>query len=201
MRFVKKIVVFLISAVLLTGLSGCGIRRASSAGETALPDGLAEPAERAESGLSDQTIEQGFGSYLLPAGWIENESHSTEEKRFYILDGTDDQAQPDNIAVSVGVNRYSQEGHLEFRDAVMNQLGAQIGDLEGVTLEGSGSSTANGDILYRFEVRENDGTKTVQYYVVGDYRFCLIHETNFTGSEQTDIAAAKIADSFVWKDE
>ena len=39
---------------------------------------------------------------------------------------------------------------------------------------------------------------TRQFYIVGDQRYCLIHLTNFTGSEQADDAARAMADSFVW---
>ena len=40
---------------------------------------------------------------------------------------------------------------------------------------------------------------TKQYYIVDDQRYCLIHLTNFTGSEAGVEAARAIADSFVWE--
>ena len=45
---------------------------------------------------------------------------------------------------------------------------------------------------------EQEGIVTKQYYIVGDRRFCLIHLTNFTGSEGAEEAAQSMADSFVW---
>ena len=71
--------------------------------------------------------------------------------------------------------------------------------LQGVDAEltGSGTFTAQEDILYIFTIREKD-VVTRQYYIVGDRRYCLIHLTNFTGSEYADDAAQAMADSFVW---
>ena len=45
---------------------------------------------------------------------------------------------------------------------------------------------------------EQEGIVTKQYYIVGDRRFCLIHLTNFTGSEEAHTAARQMVDSFVW---
>lgn len=39
---------------------------------------------------------------------------------------------------------------------------------------------------------------TKQFYIVDDQRYCLIHLTNFTGSERADEVAQAMADSFVW---
>ena len=64
-------------------------------------------------------------------------------------------------------------------------------------LTGSGTYTAQEDVLYMFTIREKD-VVTRQFYIVGDQRYCLIHLTNFTGSEHADDAARAMADSFAW---
>ena len=40
-----------------------------------------------------------------------------------------------------------------------------------------------------------------RYYIVGDYKYVLIHETTFGDSNETDSAAQKIIDTFKWKEQ
>ena len=42
---------------------------------------------------------------------------------------------------------------------------------------------------------------TRQYYVVGEKKYALIHLTNFSGSEETDAAAERMATSFCWAEQ
>lgn len=93
-------------------------------------------------------------------------------------------------------NRYRAEDHMKFRDAIVRQLSVQAGRA-GAELTGEGTFTAQEDILYIFTISEED-VVTRQFYIVGDKRYCLIHLTNFTGSERADEAARAMADSFVW---
>ena len=71
--------------------------------------------------------------------------------------------------------------------------------LQGVDAEltGDGTYTEQDYIVYIFTISEKD-VVTKQYYIVGDQRYCLIHLTNFTGSESANEAARAMADSFVW---
>ena len=103
---------------------------------------------------------------------------------------------PDNISVEVKTNRYSAEDHMEFRDAIVRQLTIQASRV-GAELTGEGTFTDQEDVLYIFTISEED-VVTKQFYIVGDKRYCLIHLTNFTGSESADEAAQAMADSFVW---
>ena len=67
-------------------------------------------------------------------------------------------------------------------------------------LNGDGTYTEQGDLLYIFTIDEGD-IVTTQYYIVKDYGFCLIQLTNFSGSETTEQAATDMVDSFVWDTE
>ena len=156
-----------------------------------------EAAEEEDSGRCDKA----FGSYLVPQGWVEAETFSTEDKFFYVREGEEEAEAPDNISINVGKNRYAAQDHLAFRKAIMAQLLRQTGGAEGVSVTGAGSQTDNGDILYQFTIAEEEsGIVTTQYYIVGEYQFCLIHETNFTQSEEVDEVAKEIVNSFVWGD-
>ena len=105
--------------------------------------------------------------------------------------------QPDNISIEVGTNRYSVEDHMNFRDAIVHQLTMQAGSA-GAELTGEGTFTAQEDVLYMFTISE-EAVVTKQFYIVGDQRYCLVHLTNFTGSESAEEAARAIADSFTWE--
>lgn len=50
-----------------------------------------------------------------------------------------------------------------------------------------------------YTIREEaaDAT-TIQYYIVGDHKFVLVHETAFGDTQETDAAAKTILDSFLW---
>lgn len=139
------------------------------------------------------------GSYTVPQGWVLSEKHSTDSQLFYIAEGHENDERPDNISIHVGKNGYSLEEHQQFRDAIVQQLLMQ---LEGVQaqLNGTGTHTQQGELLYIFTIDEGS-VVTTQYYIVKEYGFCLIQLTNFSGSEAADLAAREMADSFLWKQE
>lgn len=137
------------------------------------------------------------GTWTVPEGWVKAEQYSTENKIFYVEEGHEEDEQPDNISIEVGTNRYSAEDHMSFRDAIVRQLTMQAGSV-GAELTGEGTFTAQEDVLYIFTIRE-EAVVTKQFYIVGDQRYCLVHLTNFTGSESAEEAARAIADSFAWE--
>ena len=139
------------------------------------------------------------GSYAVPDGWVKSEEHSTDTQIFYIEEGHENDEKPDNIAINVGKNKYSLDEHEQFRDAIVRQL---LKQMEGIKAElnGDGTYTEQGDLLYIFTIDEGE-IVTTQYYIVKDYGFCLIQLTNFSGSAITDEAVRSMVDSFVWDDE
>ena len=139
------------------------------------------------------------GSYTVPDGWVKAEEHSTDKKFFYVEEGHETDEMPDNISINIGTNRYSAEDHTKFRDAIVQQLLTQLNGVDAELL-GDGTFTEQGYIVYIFTINENNaGVVTKQYYIVDDYRFCLIHLTNYTGSENANEAAQVMVDSFVWE--
>ena len=205
----------IITSILL-GLTACSSTAESEQTEQSSIQESIESKESTESKESNETqtitaieaaeeesgrCDKAFGSYLVPQGWVEAETFSTEDKFFYVREGEEEAEAPDNISINIGKNRYAAQDHLAFRKAIMAQLLRQTGGAEGVSVTGAGSQTDNGDILYQFTVAEEEsGIVTTQYYIVGEYQFCLIHETNFTQSEEVDEVAKEIVNSFVWGD-
>lgn len=158
-----------------------------------------EGQESTEVQAGDGTlIETDYGSYILPDGWYEFAEISTLEKPFYLKEGVSTESVISNISVECGKNRYSKDDHLEFRTALVQQLGAQA-SAAGMQMTAGGSHTAAGDVLYVFTI-SNDTSSTVQYYIVGDNRYVLIHVTDLMDERIPDVnaVAATMADSFTW---
>ncbi len=139
------------------------------------------------------------GSYTVPDGWVKSEKYSTARQIFYVEKGHENDEKPDNIAINVGKNKYSLDEHERFRDAIVQQLLMQLNGSK-AELNGDGTYTEQGDLLYIFTIDESD-IVTTQYYIVKDHGFCLIQLTNFSGSESTEEAARAMVDSFVWDTE
>ncbi len=184
-------------------LSACGLvseaARAVLNGETPQQGSAPEESARQEDGL----IHVPYGSYKVPEGW-ELASEPTSEaagKYFYVKSGVEPAGEyPTNISVEYGTNRYAVDEHEQFRTAILRQLQMQMGGDDG-TLFGSGGNTENGYTLYRFGIGEDDAeVSTVQYYIVGEREFVLVHLTDFHDPAVTDAdeAARAIVDSFVW---
>lgn len=144
-------------------------------------------------------IEKDFGTYEIPVDWIESVAHSTNDKFFYVKEGQENENRPNNISINEGSNKYAANEHEKFRMAILNQLSTQIGNDENVELTANGSNTKNGYIVYTFNIKDQDNT-TTQYYIVGDYKYILVHETTFGDSAETDSVAQKIIDTFKWKE-
>ena len=206
----KKVVVILLAVLVSFGtFTGCSkkITEVSSDStsktkrifDESLKSENNSKVEQSESIPSEIDEEMDFpGSYTVPDGWVKAEQYSTKNKIFYVEEGHEEDEMPDNISIEIGTNRYSLEEHEQFRNAIVRQLSMQISSSD-AQVTGSGSTTAQDYILYIFTISEEE-IVTKQYYIVDDKRYCLIHLTNFTGSERVEDAAKALADSFVWND-
>ena len=142
-------------------------------------------------------IETDYGTFNIPDTWIKRDDHSTSRK-FFFANKNDKNSVPNNISVEMGTNKYSKEDHIDFKNAIQNQLAYQV-KRSGATIKGSGSTTKNGYVVYTFRV-DFGSQITVQHYIVGDYKYVLVHETIWDGNaEDTDNAAKVIVNSFEWK--
>lgn len=196
----KRKIIALLTVMLF--LSGCGSGKGQPAQTAAEPPGSSASSQSEGDASEDQKQAENDiipGSYTVPEGWVKAEEHSTDTHVFYVEEGHEDDAMPDNISINAGRNRYSLDEHEQFRTAINQQLLMQL-DGTDAELNGSGTYTQQGDPLYIFTISEG-GIVTTQYYIVRDHGFCLIHLTNFSGSENSENAARTMADSFVWNSE
>ena len=151
--------------------------------------------------LEDGIYNKDFGSYRVIDDWVEAKNYSTKSKFFYVKSGDENEKMPNNISVNEGKNSYLASEHGNFRKAILTQLSMQIGKQEGINLNANGSTTENGYILYTFVIsdEEND-TITTQYYIIGDYKYVIVHETVHGTSSEVDEVAKEIVNSFKWKE-
>lgn len=190
---------FAVLLVMLGVLSGCTSDPAADQNNMQpVPPSESDAQEQEEKKKDEESMIP--GEYDVPDGWVKSETYSNARQIFYVEEGKEDSTQPDNISINVGENKYSAEEHTKFKDAILRQIMMQIQGQD-VELDGTGTHTEQDYVVYIFTITEKEsGIVTKQYYIVDDYRFCLIQLTNFTGSEAADEAAQQMMDSFVWDD-
>lgn len=158
--------------------------------------------ENSSLGIGEKLYTKSFGSYVVSNNWIESKEHSTNSKFFYVASEEEREVRPNNISVNAGTNKYSSSEHEKFRDAILLQLSYQISDSSDCTINANGSFTNdNNYVVYEFDIFEkNDNIMTKQFYIVGDYKYVLVHETVYDfPSDEVDGVAKRIVDSFEWK--
>jgi hypothetical protein len=143
-----------------------------------------------------------FGSYNTTADWFESAELSHNDRYYYLKNGQNPGGAVSNIAVESGRNRYAKEDHLTFRDVTYRQLLKQVSnDPDAGFLFGDGTTTAKGHTLYIFTIEyEGVGRTDRMYYIIGDYKYLLITETDCHDRNASDITVVSrtIADSFEW---
>lgn len=174
--------------------------------QTTEEDKTIEEEQTTEQTTEEVTDENGttytksFRTYTVPTGWIESDTYSTKDKFFYVADGTEQDALPNNISINMGSNKYSADDHINFRQAIVQQLAMQLP--KDTILNGNGSYTANDYVLYTFTftIQEEDMTLVAtQYYIVGDHKYVMIYESVYDGdTEAVDTIAKNMVDTFTW---
>jgi hypothetical protein len=148
--------------------------------------------------ITDSTIKKPFGSFSLPNDWVELTQYSKNGKYFYSHKSEKGDSDITNISIEAGRNRYALEDHTAFRDAIVRQLATWGGDAQ---INGSGTFTKNNYPLYIFTILEEEPhVTTIQYYIVGDKKYILIHLTDFHNGNisNAEEVAKKMVESFSW---
>ncbi len=157
--------------------------------------------ENSSLGIGEKLYLKSFGSYVVSNNWIESKEHSNNSKFFYVASEEEREERPNNISVNVGTNKYSSSEHEKFRDAILLQLSYQISDSSDCTINANSFTKDNNYVVYEFDIFEkSDNIMTKQFYIVGDYKYVLVHETVYDfPSDEVDGVAKRIVDSFEWK--
>jgi len=154
--------------------------------------------------ITGQIQKKNFGTYQIPNDWVEVKQWSRGGKFFYARKDAMSEKMPTNISIEMGKNKYSEKDHEQFRYAILKQLSNQIKNLgTDATIGASGLNTDKGYILYKFIIEEKAGVKkvkTVQYYIIGEKKYILIHLTDFynENNNTAEEIALSIVNSFLW---
>ena len=142
----------------------------------------------------------GYGTFSISENYMIREDHSTKEKLFFVDKKDEHSERPNNISANGGINYYSIDQVVEFKEAIQRQMAMQAKAYK-ATLTSSGGSTKNGYPVLRFNL-EASSQKTVQFYVMGDHKYFLVHATIFDLKEEDSVieAAEYIANSFTWEE-
>jgi hypothetical protein len=144
----------------------------------------------------ENKVTTSYGTYKLDK-LVKNIEHSTNDTTFYTLEEDKDKDLPDNISVNSGTNYYKVEEQEKFKEAILEQLGMQKNLID--TLNSSGFTTDKGYPAYKFVITNQKLTAT-QYYIVGDNKFVLVYESNYTGNKEIDKQAEYIVNTFEWNE-
>ncbi|MDR2295965.1 MAG: hypothetical protein LBD95_04125 [Clostridiales Family XIII bacterium] len=143
-----------------------------------------------------------FGAYSATADWVESPELSQNDRYYYLKKGQSPGRTVSSISVESIRHRYAEGEHPAFREAVFRQLLKQVSnDPDAGFLFGEGTTTEKGLTLYMFTIEYEGIDKTDRmYYIVGDYKYLLITETDRHDKNASDITAVAkaIADSFEW---
>ena len=137
-----------------------------------------------------------YGTYKLDK-LVKNVEHSTSDTTFYTLEEDKNKDLPDNISVNSGTNYYKKEEHEKFKTAILEQLEMQKNLID--TLKTEGFTTKKGYPAYKFIITNQKVTAT-QYYIVGEEKFVLVYESNYTGNKEIDRQAEYIVNTFEWNE-
>ena len=216
----KRMSAFFIGLAVLL-FSSCGdISRFSGAQSSSLPESRQEAPSRERArresegrdeaaGLPEdeglphdapQLVEKSFGQYTLPLGWFESKELSQPDYFFYLKEGTSLDRPTSNISVSEGTNRYAADDYYSFAQAIDRQMKGQATE-DVIGYSGDGTFTESGIPLIIIRIEDAECVST-QYYLVGDYRFVMVHSTDFHDEAipEVDDAARSIVESFEWFD-
>ncbi len=163
-----------------------------------IPNSTQETNATVDSGMG--YIEQkSFGSYMIPSGWSEWTYHSTDSKWFYTKGTPKNEDILTNISVQCYTNDYTQNDYESFLKDLVVFYKKQLTQQEYDSMQMEGISSSKGYPIVKVSISNTDGRKTVQYYIIGDYKHVLIHLTDFNDEiKDGDTAALYIVDSFVW---
>jgi hypothetical protein len=143
-----------------------------------------------------------FGAYDTTDDWFEATELSQGDRYYYLKKGQGPGKTVSNISVESGRHRYAAADHSVFRDVTYRGLLKQVAnDPDAGFLFGDGATTAKGYTLYTFIIEYEGIDRTDRmYYIVGDYKYVLITETDYHDKNAANITttAKAIADSFEW---
>lgn len=198
--------------LMIVMLSACGNKQADVVSTTKAGESTVEATQKDET-TADATkkddaatkdskrVEKEFGSFIVAEGFGEAKEQSGGGRYFYVVEGHEHDARPNNISINTGHQNYNLDESEKFAESTTWQLNMQIKQygLDAVVYGSSGKTDA-GDIMYIFDIKFNDSDEIDrQYYILRDKKYVMVFMSNFDNDESVNKAAELMAKSFEWK--
>jgi len=198
--------------LMIVMLSACGNKQADVAATAKADESMVEATQKDETTVAatqkddaatkdSKRVEKEFGSFIVAEGFGEAKEQSGGGRYFYVVEGHEHDARPNNISINTGHQNYNLDESEKFAESTTWQLNMQIKQygLDAVVYGSSGKTDA-GDIMYIFDIKFNDSDEIDrQYYILRDKKYVMVFMSNFDGDESVNKAAELMAKSFEWK--
>lgn len=199
--------------LMIVMLSACGNKQADVGTSAKVEDSTVNTSQNENSSTKEasqkddnttkdgQRVDKEFGSFIVAEGFGEAKEQSGGGRYFYVVEGHEHDARPNNISINTGHQNYNLDESEKFAESTTWQLNAQIKQygIDAVVYGSSGKTDA-GDIMYIFDIKFNDSDEIDrQYYILRDKKYVMVFMSNFDGDESVKKAAELMAKSFEWK--
>ena len=199
--------------LMIVMLSACGNKQADVGTSAKVEDSTVNTSQNENSSTEEasqkddnttkdgQRVEKEFGSFIVAEGFGEAKEQSGGGRYFYVVEGHEHDARPNNISINTGHQNYNLDESEKFAESTTWQLNMQIKQygMDAVVYGSSGKTDA-GDIMYIFDIKFNDSNEIDrQYYILRDKKYVMVFMSNFDGDESVNKAAELMAKSFEWK--
>ena len=199
--------------LMIVMLSACGNKQADVGTSAKVEDSTVNTSQNKNSSTEEasqkdnnttkdgQRVDKEFGSFIVAEGFGEAKEQSGGGRYFYVVEGHEHDARPNNISINTGHQNYNLDESEKFAESTTWQLNMQIKQygMDAVVYGSSGKTDA-GDIMYIFDIKFNDSDEVDrQYYILRDKKYVMVFMSNFDGDESVNKAAELMAKSFEWK--
>nr|WP_315052532.1 hypothetical protein [uncultured Lachnoanaerobaculum sp.] len=199
--------------LMIVMLSACGNKQADVGTSAKVEDSTVNTSQNENSSTEEasqkddnttkdgQRVDKEFGSFIVAEGFGEAKEQSGGGRYFYVIEGHEHDARPNNISINTGHQNYNLDESEKFAESTTWQLNMQIKQygMDAVVYGSSGKTDA-GDIMYIFDIKFNDSNEIDrQYYILRDKKYVMVFMSNFDGDESVNKAAELMAKSFEWK--
>ena len=199
--------------LMIVMLSACGNKQADVGTSAKVEDSTVNTSQNENSSTEEasqkdnnttkdgQRVDKEFGSFIVAEGFGEAKEQSGGGRYFYVVEGHEHDARPNNISINTGHQNYNLDESERFAESTTWQLNMQIKQygMDAVVYGSSGKTDA-GDIMYIFDIKFNDSDEIDrQYYILRDKKYVMVFMSNFDNDESVNKAAELMAKSFEWK--
>lgn len=199
--------------LMIVMLSACGNKQADVGTSAKVEDSTVNTSQNENSSTKEasqkddnttkdgQRVDKEFGSFIVAEGFGEAKEQSGGGRYFYVVEGHEHDARPNNISINTGHQNYNLDESEKFAESTTWQLNTQIKQYGmDASVYGSSGKTDAGDIMYIFDIKFNNSDEIdCQYYILRDKKYVMVFMSNFDGDESVKQAAELMAKSFEWK--